>query len=85
MTRTRIAYSSFLAMLLLAGCQAKTPQTQTNPTTPATTPTAQPEPAKQDDPAKQENERFQKELAEKKRKSKAHDLNKTDAYRNYVP
>ena len=81
MTRTHIAYATILAALLLAGCQAKTPETQPAPSQSAVTPTAQPQP----DSAKQQDERFRKELAEKKRKSKAYDLNKTDAYKNYVP
>ena len=82
MTRTQIVATFLVAVLLLAGCQAKT--SQSVPAKPAVTQTQQatsPAP----DPVKEEDDRLKREMAEKKRKSKAYDLNKTDAYKNYVP
>ena len=82
MTQTPFASKSLVAILLLTGCQANPPQPA--PAKPAVTPPAQPAPVATD-PAKQDDERIKRELAAKKLKSRAYDLNKTDAYKNYIP
>lgn len=82
MTRTQIASTSIFAVLLLAGCQANTPQPV--PAKFPATPTSQSLPPASD-LVKQEDEDQKKEMAAKKRKSKAYDLDKTNAYKNYVP
>jgi uncharacterized lipoprotein YajG len=82
MTRTQLASTSLVAILVLAGCQSN--PSQPAPVKPAATPATQPAPLSTDS-AQQENERIKRELAAKKRKSRAYDLNKTDAYKNYIP
>lgn len=81
MTSTQIASTSLLAVLLLTGCQANTPKS--GPAQPAVSPTAQP--VQPSEAAKQEDERIKRDIAAKKRKSQVYDLNKTNAYKNYVP
>ena len=82
MTHTQLASISIVAILFLSGCQSN--PTQPAPVKPAVTTTSQPAPVSTDS-AQQEDERIKRELAAKKRKSRAYDLNKTDAYKNYIP
>jgi uncharacterized lipoprotein YajG len=81
MTSSRIASASLFAVLLLAGCQAN--PNQPVPAQPVVSPFAQP--VQPSDAAKQEDERIKREITARKHKGQVYDLNKTDAYKNYVP
>lgn len=77
MTRIQSLSMAFTLLLLLAGCNSTPQQPQPKPTavTPSLPPTQSPVDA----------ERERKEIDEQRRKSKSAYINKTDAYRKYVP
>jgi hypothetical protein len=83
MTRIQIASLTFTALLPLCGCKTSTPPASPPPN-PAISPNSQPT-SSVSDAAKQEDERFRREVEVKRRKSHSADIDKTNAYRNYVP
>ena len=83
MNSTRIAFLTLMTLFPLAGCTPSAP-TPAAPIVPAATPSSQPAPAVSD-AAKKEDQRFKREVEAKRRKSKSADIDKTNAYRNYVP
>ncbi len=82
MNRNYIVSLLFLVPLALVGCTANTPAAP-QPAKPSAAPVTPNPPTS--DAAKQEDERLEREIAAKRKKSKSADLDKTDAYRKYVP
>lgn len=83
MTRFHFVPLAFTALLTLTGCSPSTPSTPAQPKITAS-PTSQLTPSVSD-AAKEEDERFRRGVEVRRRKSNAADIDKTNAYRNYVP
>ena len=86
MSRTRIVFATFAALLTFCGCNSTpTPATATIPAKTVVAPVATPIVPGTDAQRLAADQKFWQGVEEKKRKSHSAYLNKTKAYTNYIP